>query len=443
MNDFHLPGLASLAAAWAASGWLALLAFTAAVLVVAALRRPCRRWFGAQRAFQLWLLPPLALLASQLPHADASPTTLPPLVYTITSVVGAATPHAGAAGGFDWRIVALSLWLAGLVAVLVSAVVAQRRYRKRLRGAMPMAGVAAPRLVLRAASADVGPALVGAWGSRIVLPADFHQRYDATEQVLILAHEAAHARRGDGWWCLLAHLLVALFWCHPLAWWALAALRQDQELACDAAVLREHGAQRRSYANAMLKTQSAAFALPVGCAWSPCHPLTERIAMLKQRPISLLRLRVGVVVMAVLIAVSTGTVYAVTAPSEVKQANTSVAPDRYGLKLDMSFDGKLAARDIKLCLKPGEYFQVNGTSVGVPQWQGRFALFPAGKGQVEVRVDMNGGTLDNEVHPIVRTLPGRQATIQIGRRTDGKPGDTHDAGTETSIRMDMTPSIGC
>ncbi|NMW25712.1 peptidase M56, partial [Rhodanobacter denitrificans] len=53
---------------WLGRGWLLILAFTASVLMVAALRKPCRRLFGTERAFQLWLLPPLALLASQLPH---------------------------------------------------------------------------------------------------------------------------------------------------------------------------------------------------------------------------------------------------------------------------------------------------------------------------------------------------------------------------------------
>ncbi|WP_449422876.1 M56 family metallopeptidase [Rhodanobacter lindaniclasticus] len=142
-----------------------------------------------------------------------------------------------------------------------------------------------------------------------MLPADFEQRYDADERALILAHETAHARRGDGWWCLLARILAALCWFHPLAWWALAALRHDQELACDAAVLGEHGEQRRSYANAMLKTQSAVFALPVGCTWSPRHPLTERIAMLKQQPISILRQRSGGAILALLVVAATSAIY--------------------------------------------------------------------------------------------------------------------------------------
>lgn len=439
-----MSSLESWAVVWVARGWLALLAFTAAVLVVAAVRKPCRRWFGAERAFQLWLLPPLALLASQLPHMEAAPAPLPPLVYAIAAAVAAAPPRVGAAGGFDWRAGALLLWLAGLVAVLVFAAVTQRRYLDRLRGAMPMPGASARRPVLLAAGTWVGPALVGAWRSRIVLPADFHERYDAAEQALILAHESAHARRGDGWWCLLAQVFAALFWCQPLAWWARVALRHDQELACDAAVLREHGGTlRRSYASAMLKTQSVALVLPLGCAWSPRHPLTERIAMLKQKPISRRYSHAGCAALILCIGAVTGAAYAATAPVTAAHGNTSVAADRYTLKLDVSLDGKQASQHLKLCLKPGEYANVSGVSTAVPAWQGRFAALPAANGQIEVRGDLSGGSLDGTAHPIVRTLPGQQATILVGTRAVGESGDTHISGGEKSIKLDVTPSIGC
>lgn len=442
MNDLRVPGLESLAAAWAARGWLALLAFTAAVLLVAALRRPCRRWFGAARAFQLWLLPPLTVLASQLPHAVASTAPLPPLVYTITSAVGTATPHADAAGGFDWHIVALLLWLAGMAVVSVFAVVAQRRYRAQLHGATPMAGALASRPVLRAASVGVGPALVGAWRSRIVLPADFHDRYDSTEQELILAHEAAHARRGDGWWGLFAHVLVALFWCHPLAWWALAALRHDQELACDAAVLREYGEQRRCYANAMLKTQSAALALPVGCSWSPRHPLTERIAMLKQHEPGRFRRMCGSLVVFSVALMVASSVYATTRPaSPAKTAGQANAAERHMLKLVLGIGSEPPRLHAAMCLKPGQFYEVTESNIGkLPPWHGRFTVVPAERGQLEVQVAMSGGPLAKPSNPWIRMLPGQQGTIQVGKKLEDKDGKVVEDDT---IRIDLTPSVGC
>ena len=143
-------------------GCLLLLAFTAAVLVVVALRKPCRRWFGAERAFQLWSLVPLAMLASQLPHATSTNlTTLPALVYMITSVASALPSHASASAGIGWRSLVMLIWSSGIAIALVSAAFAQWRYRNRLRGATPMTDVPSRWPVLRATSA-FNPGISGA-----------------------------------------------------------------------------------------------------------------------------------------------------------------------------------------------------------------------------------------------------------------------------------------
>ncbi|HTH68523.1 MAG TPA: M56 family metallopeptidase [Rhodanobacter sp.] len=441
MNSIEWAGID-----WLGRGWLLILAFTAAVLVAAALRRPCRRLFGTERAFQLWLLPPLAMLASQLPHAAMAPVSvLPSVVSTITAAAITLPATTAAATAVDWRVFAALLWLAGSVGSLLLAALAQSRYRVHLRGAMPVAGVRSCRPVLRAISTDVGPALVGAWRSRIVLPADFERRYDAVEQALILAHEATHARRGDGWWCLLGQFVAAIFWFHPLGWWALAALRHDQELACDAAVLREHGAQRRSYANAMLKTQSAAFALPVGCPWSPRHPVTERIAMLKRKQPDLFRRRAGGVLVALTAVGLSGLVYAAT-PSP--QAATGTA-DHYTLKIDAVMGGRPGSRQLSYCLRPNEHVDVNGadSATGKFTWKGRFAVAAAAKGQIEIRSQIdtrfdrgNGAVREESGKPIVRTMPGQQATIVFGQIMEGKQ---HEKLEDNTIKLAMTPSIGC
>ena len=431
---------------WLGRGWLLILAFTAAALLVAALRRPCRRLFGAERAFQLWLLPPLALLASQLPHAAETPVTvLPSVVFAITSAASALPAHTAATNALDWRAGVALLWLAGTVASLGLAVIAQSRYRVRLRGASAVHEWRLPWPVLRAVGTDIGPALVGAWRARIVVPADFEQRYGAGERALILAHETAHARRGDGWWCLLARILAALFWCHPLAWWALAALRHDQELACDAAVLREHGEQRRSYANAMLKTQSAAFALPVGCTWSPRHPLTERIAMLNSKPRFSGR-HIGAIAVSAIAGVVAAAVYAAV-PASSASAPVS---DRYTLKLDIGFDGQPAEAHFTQCLKPGEFGSFNGSRDGVPDWHGRFAVVPTAQGEIEVRTRLeasftkaDGSVQTLSAQPVVRTASRKQATILLGAQVALSPDGAKVSAGEPAMRVDLTPSAGC
>jgi beta-lactamase regulating signal transducer with metallopeptidase domain len=443
MNSIELAGID-----WFGRGWLLILAFTAAVLVVAALRKPCRRLFGAERAFQLWLLPPLAMLASQLPHAAAAQVmVLSPAVSTIT-LVATLPMHAAGSSAIDWRAWAGLLWLAGTLITLGLATLAQTRYRARLRSATPVTGVRLRWPVLRAAATDVGPAMVGAWRSRIVLPADFEHRYDAAEQVLILAHEAMHARRRDGWWCLLAQAVTAMFWFHPLAWWALSALRHDQELACDAAVLREHGEYRRSYAQAMLKTQSAVFALPVGCPWSPRHPITERIAMLKQSQPKAFRRHTGGVLVALLTTAVVSAVYAAT-PAAMAKNHADGISGRYTLDVDVAMGGRTTSAHFSRCVKPNEYADLSGSDTGKLSWQGRFAVLPVAKGELEIRTQIDtrferakGNVRTLSGKPIVRTMPGQKATIVFGQAVDGMHPENEKLQDNT-IRIGVTAAMGC
>lgn len=344
---------------WLGRGWQLLLALTAGVACVALLRRPSRRLFGAECAVTLWLLPPLAMVASQLPHAADSVRVLSDGWLLVLPVGGAWSPMPEVRG-LPWQAAMAWLWFAGMAAWLLFAACAQARFRAGLRDAVPLAGVSMGWPVVRAASPMIGPALVGAWRPRIVVPADFEQRYDAVEQRLILAHEATHARRRDGWWCLLAQACAALCWFHPLAWWALGALRQDQELACDAAVLRQCGGSRRRYAQAMLKTPTAMHALPIGCSWSSRHPLTERIAMLKASQPSPRRRLTGLLTGLVLAAGMTGIVYAASAPAGTAVGRSTSGDAGYQLDLEVSLLGDDAkashARRLKLalCTKAGE-----------------------------------------------------------------------------------------
>lgn len=417
---------------WISRLWLLQLAFTMAVIAVLLLRRPCRRWLGAERSFQLWMLPPLAMLVSQLPHAITHTVAPPTFVHIVATAGGAfpATPQATMS--LDWRTVVVAAWLTGTVAVGLLGWFVQSRYWRRLRNATPASGLSRWP-VLFAAEPGLGPALVGAWHPRIVLPADFTTRYDKCEQALILAHEEAHARRHDGLWSLCAVAVVAMCWPHTLAWLGWRLFRLDQELACDAAVMRDHHGLRRHYAQAMLKTLPPASALPLGCAWSPRHPLTERIAMLKEKP-SLTRHRLGGFVVALCASTLAGMVYAATpAAPEGK----GVATNHYGLRIDVAYNGKAPETHFAQCLKPGQYVMVNGSATGVAAWNGRFTVVPAEGGQLEVQGDLSGGTLKEPVHPRVRSQPGQTATIEVGEVHQG------DVKSNHSIRLDVTARLGC
>jgi hypothetical protein len=375
-----------------------------------------------------------------LPHAAAPVSALPPIIVSIAALPGAAASGIAVSGGGGWRLWAAALWLAGAALALLLAAHAQFRYRMKLRGAVRY-GTASRWPILRAADPSIGPALVGAWRPCIVVPLDFDDRYGPAERTLILAHEAGHARRHDGWWCFVAQIVRAAFWFHPLAWWALRALRRDQELACDAGVLRKHRGVRRSYANAMLKTQSAAHPLPVGCAWSPSHPLVERIAMLKQIQPGPVRRAGGVVLVGIVAVLGAGVAYAATAPAPAGRAQAG----SHALELELSVGGRAPVLHADMCLAPGDHYTIHESNLDgwLPGWgtlNGRFSVAAAPDGFLEVVAELDGGPLQKPVTPRLRTRPGQTATIEFGEDRASTP---DDKSGKHVIRIDLTPGVGC
>lgn len=271
------------------------LALAAAVMLVLVLRKPVRAAFGARAAYGLWLVAPLAVIAMLLPARVISVAAPPPSTVASTPPTPMPNPQPRPTPGLEapplpsaatrHRIQTHRLrdglaitW--GLIALLAIGVQAerQRRFLKslgRLRGEADL---------FHAEHAGVGPAVIGALLPRVVLPADFALRFTAEEQALILAHERNHLRTGDAQINALTTALQCVFWFNPLVHIGARLLRIDQEIACDAAVLTRFPVARRAYGEAMLKTQLAPHAPPLGCHWpaSANKQLKERFVMLKE-----------------------------------------------------------------------------------------------------------------------------------------------------------------
>lgn len=266
------------------------------------LRPGLRRAYGAAVAYLAWTLLPLLMAAAQLP-ASRPAQWVQGLVAQGWSVHGAAPaaplPHAPAIGAAPL----LAIWLVGALACGLVMAWRQRRFMRGVR----RDGDRGPWL----APPGSGPALVGVWRPRLCLPADFRQRFTPDQQQLILAHEEVHRVRRDNLWNLLAALVVSLQWFNPLAWIGVRALRVDQELSCDAAVLR-HSSRIGDYAQALLNAQPAALQ-PAGIhsSWRSAHPLVERISMLKLHASA--RRRAGLVALALLGTLGAGIVHALQA----------------------------------------------------------------------------------------------------------------------------------
>ncbi|MBB2484415.1 hypothetical protein H5407_04160 [Mitsuaria sp. WAJ17] len=206
--------------------WQAHLGLSLGLLAVVLLRRPLRRFAGAQEAYALWLLPLLCMACAVLPETGLPRLQLAPAAWQVARNSMDASTQAASVPVLAWAL----LWVSG--ALLVTAWHGLQHWRF-MRG-LPLD----PQDCLRTPRGS-SPGLVGAWRPRLLLPLDFEERFTPQERGWVLAHEALHARRHDNAVRLFAALVQALAWFNPLLWWALPALRQDQELACDATLLRQ------------------------------------------------------------------------------------------------------------------------------------------------------------------------------------------------------------
>ena len=265
---------------------------SSAIIVMLLLRRYLRQAFGPAVSYFAWLLVPAVIVAALLPNTGASGLPFAFSMRAPTVFVLGVAYGSDAVPSIDGSAWLLRAWGVGSALFLLYLAGLQYAFLRSL------GTVTHSRGMLRAASCAGCPALVGIFRPKVILPADFEARYTLEEQSLVLAHESTHLRHRDALWNALVALIRSLFWFNPLVHLGASRFRVDQELACDAAVIRSYPNSRRAYAEAMLKTQLAESSLPAGCHWHSANPLEDRIEMLRQSPPGSLRRNLGRVLVA-------------------------------------------------------------------------------------------------------------------------------------------------
>jgi beta-lactamase regulating signal transducer with metallopeptidase domain len=97
---------------------------------------------------------------------------------------------------------------------------------------------------------------------RLLFPAKLLERLNDEQRSALLVHELAHLRRRDHWVRWVEMAVIAVYWWHPVVWWARRELHEAEEQCCDAWVvwaLASRGepgcvSARRAYALALLST---------------------------------------------------------------------------------------------------------------------------------------------------------------------------------------------
>ena len=286
------------------------LALTVGVLLVLALRRPVRRTLGPLSAYRLWLVAPLCVVAALLP-APVPAGAMAPVVTLVADAAWSVRPASRQVHKVSEIVTAL--WVVGALAAAALFALRQARFVRSLGRLAPSPSDSA---LLLGQHTGAGPMLLGAIRPRIVAPADFEARFQGPARELVLAHERVHLARGDAAVNALVAAVRCLAWFNPLVHGAAKALRIDQEIACDAAVVERHPDAARLYAQTLLGSALTPLSAPFGCHWPAVgvHPLKERLTMLQTTSTSPARKTLGALLVGTLGLAAAGAVWAANAP---------------------------------------------------------------------------------------------------------------------------------
>ena len=139
-----------------------------------------------------------------------------------------AVPTASVNPLYVWTEIAGWVWLIGLGAMLLYALVSYLRLRRRVSVSLPIQDH------IYLCDAISSPFILGVVKPHIYLPSGL----DEVQRQNVLSHERAHLARRDHWWKPLGFALLAVYWFNPVLWLAYALLCRDIELACDERVIR-------------------------------------------------------------------------------------------------------------------------------------------------------------------------------------------------------------
>lgn len=239
------------------ASWLIL-----AVLVLRVVLKKAPKWvmplLWGVVALRLVCLFSIESALSLIPSAETIPTeivteTREPVLYeqaTLDIVTNPTLPSAAEVpvgvsrqqAQVDFNIYSV-LWLAGMAALLVHALVSAGKLKKKLATAILL------RDNIYESEFVDSPFVFGVIKPKIYLP----MHMDEGTAAHVIAHERAHLARRDHWWKVLGYLVLALHWFNPLVWVAYILFCRDIELACDEKVVKGlDGAARADYSQALL-----------------------------------------------------------------------------------------------------------------------------------------------------------------------------------------------
>lgn len=138
------------------------------------------------------------------------------------------------------------IWLTGMVVMFAVVVVSNLIFTGRLMSSRKLAGKSG-RINIYNTDAVDSACLYGVFHPAVYV------NNKAGDNEFIISHELTHYRHRDNWWALVRMLCVCIYWFNPLVWMAAHFHKEDCELFCDEAVIRNCSAsERQKYGEVLL-----------------------------------------------------------------------------------------------------------------------------------------------------------------------------------------------
>ncbi len=138
------------------------------------------------------------------------------------------------------------IWLIGMVVMFAVVVVSNLIFTGRLMSSRKLAGKSG-RINIYNTDAVDSACLYGVFHPAVYV------NNKAGDNEFIISHELTHYRHRDNWWALVRMLCVCIYWFNPLVWMAAHFHKEDCELFCDEAVVRNCSvSERQKYGEVLL-----------------------------------------------------------------------------------------------------------------------------------------------------------------------------------------------
>lgn len=317
----------------------------AALLLLPALRRSSA---AARHTLCLCALAASVLL---IPVSFTTSTLPVPMVIEVRTASPSVT--SGASNPIPWASMLLAVWCVGALFIAARYAAAVLAARRIVANSTPVEheswraelDALAPPVQLRFADLDTA-VTCGLVGPVILLPREA-SGWQQPHRLAVLMHELEHIRRRDLWSGAAAAFVTAILWFHPFAWILARRMREEQECACDDAVLNQ-GMPPSRYAEVLLESAGGSAESLAACAMTGRHAFRSRLVHVLDpaRPRSTRRATLRMIGASALVVASCIAVVRPVFADDVYQIGGDVKPPKLIHKVEPEYTQ--AAKDAKI-----------------------------------------------------------------------------------------------